>query len=250
MTDRLRSANAAANTAPGALDAPERALCLAGSSVLIANGLRQGGAGGLLQVAAGAWAGWRGYRGHCPAKARLCAQSSPVDSALASAVAVRSITVNKPLDEVLAFCNHPANIGALLPWVDTIEETAPGVYRWAVRGPGERTLHWVLEQHPVPEGDGLHWRTPADSRWPVEVQASLRLPRHGEGTRLRVLLSAAPFPSRAGQVFAGKLSRFADGALRELLQRVKQQVETGEAEVLDKDANDFIFVHPASPEGD
>lgn len=250
MTDSPRLANASAGAPAGSLSSPERALCLAASGVLVANGLRQGGVGGLLQLAAGAWAGWRGYQGHCAAKAYLGGQRSTADTALASAVAVRSITVAKPLPEVLAFCQNPANIGELLPWVDTLEEMTPGVYRWAIRGPGERTLHWVLERHEVLDGDGVNWRTPVSSPWSVQVHVSVRVPRHGKGTQLRVLLSADPFSGRAGQTFASKLGQFANSALLELLQRIKQQLETGDADLQDKDANDFLFVHPAAPAND
>ncbi|MFF7708431.1 SRPBCC family protein [Pseudomonas sp. NPDC007930] len=246
MTDHPRLANRCTGSGPHNLNSTERSLYLAAGAALAADGVRRGGAGGLLQLAAGAWAGWNAYRGRCPLKARLCPAEAPVDAALASAVAVRSLTVNAAPEQVLAFLQHPANVGELLPWVDTIEEVAGGHYRWAIRGPAGRTLHWLLEQ--VADGDTLHWRTPAGSRWAVHVQASLSTPRHGRGTQVRVLLSADPFPGKAGQLFAGRLSQFADGALLTLLQRVKQQLETGEVNAQDAEANDFLFVHPANPE--
>lgn len=213
---------------------PKRWLWVAAGAALVGHGLRQGGASGLLQAAAGAWAGWHGYR----------SGESPVKEVLASPVVARSITLNRPLEEVIGFCRNPANIGELLSWVDTIEEVGPATYRWAVRGPGERTLHWRVEQYEPELGHVLNWRTPAASPWPMDISARFTGVRHG--TQIKVLLSAQGLSGPAGQALGQRLGRFADQALLQLLQHIRQRLETGEARLEDADAHDFLFVHPAS----
>lgn len=59
----------------------ERKLSVAGGLGLLACGLRHGGVGGLLAVAAGGMALYRGMTGHCELKARLCSRHGSNDIA-------------------------------------------------------------------------------------------------------------------------------------------------------------------------
>src|SRR5690606_23365056 len=54
----------------------ERKLSIAGGLGLLACGLRHGGVGGLLALAAGGMALYRGLTGHCELKERLCERHS------------------------------------------------------------------------------------------------------------------------------------------------------------------------------
>ena len=59
----------------------ERKLSVAGGLGLLACGLRHGGVSGLLAVAAGGMALYRGMTGHCELKARLCSRYGSSDIA-------------------------------------------------------------------------------------------------------------------------------------------------------------------------
>src|SRR5690554_7759911 len=59
----------------------ERKLSIAGGLGLLACGLRHGGVGGLLALAAGGMALYRGLTGHCELKERLCERHSGDDIA-------------------------------------------------------------------------------------------------------------------------------------------------------------------------
>ena len=59
----------------------ERKLSTAGGLGLLACGLRHGGVGGLLALAAGGMALYRGLTGHCEQLERLCARHSGDDIA-------------------------------------------------------------------------------------------------------------------------------------------------------------------------
>src|SRR5690606_4425463 len=59
----------------------ERKLSIAGGLGLLACGLRHGGVGGLLALAAGGMALYRGLTGHCGLNARLCERQSGDDVA-------------------------------------------------------------------------------------------------------------------------------------------------------------------------
>ncbi|MFL6534476.1 MAG: cyclase/dehydrase, partial [Pseudomonas sp.] len=133
------------------LGTPERLVSLAAGSLLIANGLRQGGLKGLPQLLLGACATWRAYSGTCRIKRAMT--HSPFEQTFeqdrdwdGSKAISRSITIGKPREAVYAFCSDPANLGALMPWIDTIEQTGERTYRWVAHGPMDKTLHCDLEQ--------------------------------------------------------------------------------------------------------
>jgi hypothetical protein len=58
-------------TAPQNVHGMERAASLAGGLMLLGNGIRRGGLSGLLQLAVGGMALFRGMTGHCELKSRL-----------------------------------------------------------------------------------------------------------------------------------------------------------------------------------
>jgi uncharacterized membrane protein len=233
------------------LSNPERVLSMAGGGALLVNGLRTGGLTGVAQLAMGGWTLWRGYKGRCELKAALT--HTPFEQEWeaetgwpTSKVVSRSITVNKPLDEVIAWCRDPANIGALIPWVDSIEQTADDTYRWTVRGPGDRSYSWTLIQSEPDAGRALRWNTPGNGLWQHEADASFTEGPRGQGTEIKLVLATQPPKGPAGYAVASMISRFTHKALLYLLRALKQQMETGEITTsrARAGARDFLFIHP------
>jgi uncharacterized membrane protein len=233
------------------LSQPERVLSMAGGGALVVNGLRTGGLRGAAQLALGGWTLWRGYKGRCELKARLA--HTPLEQEWeaetgwpSSKVVSRSITVNKPLEDVIAWCRDPANIGPLIPWVDSIEQTADNTYRWTVRGPGERSYSWTLIQSEPDAGGALRWNTPGEGVWQHEADARFTEAPQGQGTEIRLVLATQPPRGAPGYAVATLISRFTHKALLYLLRALKQQLETGEMATSRPrtGARDFLFIHP------
>ncbi|WP_263263952.1 SRPBCC family protein [Pseudomonas sp. RIT-PI-S] len=233
------------------LSQPERVLSMAGGGALLVNGLRTGGVGGALQLLAGGWSLWRGYQGRCELKAALA--HTPLEQEweeetgwASSKVVSRSITVNKPLAEVIAWCRDPANIGPLIPWIDSIEQTAEDEFRWTVRGPGERIYSWTLMQSEPDPGRALRWNTPGEGTWQHEADARFSEAPQGQGTEIKLVLATEPPKGAPGYAVASLISRFTHKALLYLLRALKQQMETGEI-ATSRPRNgerDFLFIHP------
>lgn len=236
------------------LDTPERAVSLLAGTLLIANGLRQGGLKGWSQALIGACAAWRGYSGTCRIKGALA--HTPFEQAFeqdrgwdGSKVISRSITVNKPRDEVFAFCRNPAELGALIPWIDAIEQTGERSYRWVATGPGDRTLYCDLEQSEPKDGRKLHWIAAPQTRFKHDIQMLFSDAPAGRGTQIKVIVACETSFGAAGYALAAAVSRFSDKALLNLLRSIKQQLETGEVttnRMRAQGAKDFLFVHPAT----
>lgn len=257
MTERpnlVASRPAAPSASQPNLATPERLMSLLAGTVLIANGLRQGGLKGWPQVLIGACAAWRAYSGTCRIKHALT--HSPFEQAFeqdrgwdGSKVISRSITVGKPRDEVFAFCRDPANLGALVPWVDGLEQIGERAYRWTARGPRDKTLYGELEQLEPKEGRKLHWLTGPDTMFKHDVQMHFSDAPAGRGTQIKVIAGCKTPLGGAGYALAAAISKFSDKALLNLLRAIKQTIETGEVStnrMRTQGARDFLFVHPAT----
>ncbi|MDU9022952.1 SRPBCC family protein [Pseudomonas corrugata] len=236
------------------LGMPERAVSLLAGTLLIATGLRQGGLRGWPQVLLGACAAWRAYSGACRVKQALT--HSPFEQAFeqdrgwdSSKVISRSITIGKPREGVFAFCRNPANLGALVPWVDTIEQTGERTYRWEVHGPRDKILYCDLEQSEPKEGRKLHWVAAPGTRFKHDIQMHFSDAPTGRGTQIKIIVACQPCFGAAGYALAAAISRFSDKALLHLLRSIKQQLETGEVitnRIRPRGEKDFLFIHPAS----
>lgn len=251
MAIRPTLASAQSSRTDENLSQPERVLSVAGGGALLLNGLRTGGVSGALQLVAGGWSLWRGYQGRCQLKAALAhtplEQEWEEETGWASTKLVsRSITVNKPLEEVIAWCRNPANIGPLIPWVDSIEQTADDTYRWTVPGPGDRTFSWTLIQSEPDAGRALRWNTPGEGVWQHEADARFTEAPQGQGTEIKLVLATEPPEGAPGYAVASLISRFTHKALLYLLRALKQQMETGEIATSRprNGVRDFLFIHP------
>lgn len=229
------------------LSRSERSVSVAAGTLLALNGVRQGGLLGLAQLMVGAATAWRGYFGVCQVKHRLRGPTA-AQRRDASKVITRSITLDKPRQEVFEFCRNPLNIGALIPWIDAIEEVGVDTYEWRAQGTSERPLHCTLLHSASEDAQRLRWSTAWNGPWDHDIIADFSDISDGRGTQLKVIVACR---SRTGQALAMLLGKFADKALLNLLRSIKAQMEMGEVgphTLGGTPVRDFLFVHPARAE--
>lgn len=237
----------------GALTKAERALSLTTGAALLLHGWRKGGLSGALQTVAGAYAVVRGTAGHCTLKQALT--PTPFEQQFSrehhwpiSEAITRSITINRPLEDVSAFLASPEQIGPLLRWVDSVEQLAPGVTRWTLHAPAGKRVQCTLIQSQTQEPAVLHWKTPGDARWAHDITLSLSRAPAGRGTQVKAVVVCKPAMGKLGYGLARAISLFSDKALLNALQAVKQQLETGEVSnnrLRPEQDDDFFYVHAA-----
>ncbi|AZE84460.1 hypothetical protein C4J98_3049 [Pseudomonas orientalis] len=237
----------------GTLTKAERALSLTAGAALLLQGWRKGGLGGALHSAAGAYAVFRGYAGHCSLKQALT--PTPFEQQFSrehhwpiSEAITRSITIARPLEEVSAFLARPEQIGPLLRWVDSVEQLAPDTTLWTLRAPAGKRVQCTLIQTQSQEPSVLHWKTPGDARWAHDITVSLTPAPAGRGTQVKAVVVCKPAMGKLGYGLARAISLFSDKALLNALQAVKQQLETGEVSnnrLRPEQDDDFFYVHAA-----
>ncbi|SEI43677.1 YgaP-like transmembrane domain [Pseudomonas sp. NFR16] len=234
------------------LGAAERSVSIAAGGALLVRGLRIGGVSGLLQIGLGACAVVRGATGKCPVKGAL--KHTPFENEFQgshgwkdSNAISRSVTIDKPLPDVMAFIRRPENVAPLIPWVDNVESISAVTSVWSASAPLGQTLKWSLELVDD-QSDTLRWATVPDSRWQHEVTAHFMEAPGNRGTEVKVIIvGKTPF-GKVGYAVAKSLAQFTDKMLLNLLHSVKQQLETGEVSTncLRADRSPDFYVHPVA----
>jgi uncharacterized membrane protein len=233
------------------LEPAERTLSLALGGALVFTGLHSSGLGRWLQIGLGAYGLFRGASGTCPLKAAVTPTPFEEEFQLlhgwkSSEAITRSVTINKPRAEVLAFFKAPQNIGPLIPWVDSVEALSADTSVWKASAPLNRTLQWTLSLSHEDQ-NALRWTTGADTAWQHEVTASFKEAPGGRGTEVKVVVVGRPPLGKIGYAVASATAQFTDKALLNLMHSVKQQLETGEvstSHMRPDNAPDFFYVHP------
>lgn len=201
---------------------------------LIARGLRNGGVWGLLELAAGGMAIARGGSGRCSAKQAL--SPSPYESQLAdeqqwgrARALSKSITVNRPRDEVYRYWRDFNNMPTFMDFVERVEARDDHHAHWVARVPmTDKTLEWdtyVTEDIP---GERLAWLSEVDAPVRNLGWVSFRDAPNGSGTEIQAVIAHEVPGGQLGYALARGVSKISGFKAEQDLRRFKQLMETGE----------------------
>jgi len=141
--------------------------------------------------------------------------------------AARTITVNRPRDEVFAFWADLSNLPKVMRGVDTVT-VQDGVATWHLKGPGGQTadLRTVITDQRA--GEHLAWASTEDSAVRASGRVTFRDAPAGRGTEIAAELFYAPPLGEVGRWMATLFQT--DPALqgRRDLRRFKMLMEAGE----------------------
>lgn len=211
----------------------QRLFSISGGLALIGNGLRHKGSSGVVQIALGLAAAWRGYTGVCNLTHKLDQTAYEhflqKETGWSNSKAVsRSVTINRAREEVFAFFLVPENLAPLIPWVQDAHAIDEHSSRWTASGPMNKQLSWTLKQNVLQQGQALRWDTTYQGHWKHRIEATFSDAPQGRGTEVKVVLAVEPYPGSAAYALASAIAQFSDRALLNLLRQIKQQLETGE----------------------
>jgi uncharacterized membrane protein len=140
----------------------------------------------------------------------------------------KSITVNKPPDEVYGFWRDFENLPRFMTHLESVQTTGETRSHWRAKGPAGGSVEWdaeIVEERP---DELIAWRSLPGAD--VQNSGSVRFAAApgGRGTELVVELDYAPPAGKAGRVAAKLLGEEPATQLADDLRRFKQVVETGE----------------------
>lgn len=144
------------------------------------------------------------------------------------AIVIRTVTINRPREEIYAFWREFSNLAGIMENVERIDALDRTRAHWVVKAPGGRTVEWdavVTEDEP---GRLIAWESVegADIRNSGRVEFLDAAP--GRGTMVRATLAYDPPGGVVGEWIAKLLQREPNLQVRRDLRRLKQFLETGE----------------------
>jgi uncharacterized membrane protein len=144
------------------------------------------------------------------------------------AVIGRTVTINRPRDEIYAFWRDFANLPRVMENVERIDVVDDRRSRWAVKAPAGKTVEWdsvVTDDEP---GRLIAWQSVEGA----DVASSGRIEfldaAPGRGTMVRATFAYDPPAGGLGEWIAKLFQREPNVQARRDLRRLKQYLETGE----------------------
>lgn len=144
------------------------------------------------------------------------------------AVIGRTVTINRPRDEIYAFWRDFSNLAAVMENVERIETVDLQRSHWVVKAPAGETVEWDAVVTKDDPGRLIAWQSVegADIKSSGRIEFLDAAP--GRGTMVRASFSYDPPAGWLGEWIAKLFQREPDVQARRDLRRLKQFLETGE----------------------
>jgi len=156
---------------------------------------------------------------------RLSAPDGPTGRAVR---ARRTITVNRPAEELYRFWRDLSNLPTFMDKIESVRVTGDRRSHWIVTGPLGLPFEWeaeVVEERP---NDLIAWRSIAGSEIDTAGSVSFRPAPGGRGTEVTLELEYTPPGRELTAQLAKLIGQAPEQQLRQDLRRFKQLMETGQ----------------------
>jgi uncharacterized membrane protein len=214
----------------------ERLISAAGGGALAIYGLKRGGFGGLMMTIAGGALIYRGAAGHCSLYKALSVSTAKRKGLRASVKhgagikIEKSVTINKPLEELFGFWQDFENLPRFLNHLESVRAIggrSGKLSHWIARLPAGMKVEWDAEIINEAPNELIAWRSLEGA--PVPNAGSVRFERSlsGKGVDVKVALEYAPPVGKIGSLVAKLLGEDPERRVTEDLRRFKQLMETG-----------------------
>lgn len=139
----------------------------------------------------------------------------------------RSITINKPAEELYQFWRNLENLPSFMEHLESVTQRE-GISHWVVQGPFNRKIEWdarVSQEHP---NELIRWHSLPES--PVDHRGSVHFAKAAgdRGTVVTVSLEYGTPAGKAGNVVSSLFGKHPEQIVREELRHFKQLMEAGE----------------------
>lgn len=159
----------------------------------------------------------------------------------------RSITINRPPEEVYEFWRQFENLPRFMRHLESVAVIDHQRSHWKAKGPGGKTFEWdavITEDRP---NELISWRADENADVRNEGTVRFRPAPGGRGTEVSVDLSYDPPGGKVGVAVAKVLRREPSQQVPDDLRRLKQVLEIGEVVVSDATVRPG-HPHPAQPD--
>ena len=203
-------------------------------SALLLRALRRPSASAIALALSGGMLVHRGVTGHCYVYEALGrkALASSTPGSMHAARPQRSITIEKPAQELYRMWRDPQHVSALMGDFAEVQSTPDGRWRWRAHLPLGKAIEWTTTTVEDRPNELIAWRTEPDA--PFAHEGSVRFQRAPRDWGTEVTLSMS-FGAPGGMLseLTGKLFSSIPKALEEsILRRCKSMSVAGEVPTL------------------
>jgi uncharacterized membrane protein len=140
----------------------------------------------------------------------------------------RSVTINKPRQELYAFWRDFTNLPGFMDNISAIERLDDKRSRWVVKAPAGTEVEFISRVTEDTPGELIAWETEEDADVRSRGRIEFLDAAPGRGTMVRAVISYDPPAGALGRALAKVLQREPAVQARRDLRRFKQLMETGE----------------------
>jgi len=158
----------------------------------------------------------------------------------------RSITVQRPVDEVYAFWHDFQNLPRFMRHLESVRMTGEGRSHWVAKAPAGKTVEWDAETTEDRKNEVIAWRSLPGSKVYNAGEVRFSSAPGDRGTELRVMLDYDPPFGKLGSKVAMLWREEPGQQIADDLRHFKQVMETGE--IVLSDSTKRRGPHPAKPD--
>jgi len=140
----------------------------------------------------------------------------------------RTVTINRPREELYAFWRDFGNLGTFMENVRSVTVIDARRSHWVVEAPAGRTVEWDAEIVEEEEGRLIAWQSTENADVANSGRISFRDAPGGRGTMVNATIVYDPPAGALGALIAKLFQREPRVQARRELRRFKQLMETGE----------------------
>lgn len=140
----------------------------------------------------------------------------------------RTVTINRPRDEVYAFWRDLPNLAAVMENIERIDTIDERRSHWMVKAPAGRTVEWDSVVTADEPGRLIAWQSVEGADVASSGRVEFRDAAPGRGTIVRATFAYDPPAGAIGEWIAKLFQREPEAQTRRDLRRLKQLLETGE----------------------
>lgn len=142
---------------------------------------------------------------------------------------VRSVTINRPIEEVYSFWHNFENFPKFMDHLDSVTVTSSRSSRWRARGPMKTSIEWEAEIVDEQPNQFIVWRSRPGAMIPNRGSVEFRnAPAFRGGTEIVVSLEYGAPGGRFGRAIAMLFGEEPEQQIHEDLRHFKQLMEAGE----------------------
>lgn len=213
----------------------ERWLQLAGGAALLALGATRGGVMRWVLTAIGGTLLYQSITGHSPIY-QMAGMNTALKTGTRNAAVpqqqgihvTRSITINRPVDELYAYWRNFENLPRIMHHVESVRVLDDRRSHWKVKAPAGMSVEWDAEIVNEERNKVIGWRSLPDAQIPNAGSVRFTESYDGRGTQLTVQLEYVPPAGEIGAAIARLFGKEPSLQIDEDLRRFKQLMEAGE----------------------